>query len=131
MRYERGRVIEQLAEVSALKCTPSQIGEGSLLPAAESQRFLRLLAFGDVLGDSRDPVHGAVGVANGKGPIMDPSQGSVGADNPILLVVVAACLLTERVPKNPLAVLRMDRLNPSPWRRIQRLARLAPYLFVS
>src|SRR6478736_520012 len=131
LRYERGRVIEQLIEVSALKCAPSQVGEGSLLTAAQSQRFLRLLAFGDVLGDSRDAVHGAVDVANGKGPIMDPSPGSVGADDPILFVVVAARLLKESVSKNPLAVLRMDGLDPFPWRRIERLARLAPYLLVS
>ena len=103
-------------EVSALKCAPSQIGEGALLTTSEPQRFFRLLAFGDVFGDSRDPIHGAVGVANGKGPITDPPQAAVGADNSIFLVVVAARLLKKRVPKNPLAILRMDRLNPFPWR---------------
>src|SRR5262249_39226768 len=94
------------------------------------QTLLGHLAFGDVLGDSCDPVYLRFLVANWKPPIMDPANRSIRTQDPIDLIVLPRSL-TRQGSDYPALIVGMNGFDPAPWRSIETLTTLPPDSFIA
>src|SRR5579883_3612002 len=84
--------------------------------------MLRSFAFGDVFGDTDQPVDSAFLVADREGSVVDPAQRTVRTHDPVFLVVIARYLLSAHRPGHALTVFVVDTLEPNGRRSVQRLA---------
>src|SRR5262245_2850480 len=89
-----------------------------------------MMLLGDILRCADDAVNFPGRVVNGKGPIVDPPQRAVRADDPISFIILSMELFGESLA-NALLVIGMDGLHPGAWCLVEALARPAPNRFES
>src|SRR5436190_23489570 len=93
------------------------MGDSSSKPA-DTFQFLRmeklglqLPMLGDVLGNSGDSYYGATFIENGKCFVANPTNRSVGAQDPVFFVVGAFDLLRQ-CRRNPFTIIFMNSAEP-------------------
>ena len=91
--------------------------------------LFEFVVLGNVIGDAGNPTDPAFVITDEKGPIVDPPNRAIGANDAILHIVLRLLLILGRT-SHPLVIAGMRRVQPGTVRLVEAFATTTPNFFI-